>query len=227
LIELLVVIAIIAILAAILFPVFARAKDKANQTTCLSNLKQIGLAFQMYASDWNGLLPPQDLYNDGFAQADGYWNWTYSWKSWPGAPDGTLQCQASIAYLVDALHPYMNNYQIWFCPKDVWQDLGTEPFGTSARATAGEISYSYAVQWSTWMDAPDFQDPNCPPQIGHPVDTVCSNPSNQLLMTDNGFPDTPGGDLTNYEFAHNAGTNAVYLDGHAKFLPGALYALHS
>lgn len=55
LIELLVVIAIIAILAAILFPVFARARAKAQQASCLSNLKQIALAEKMYASDWADL----------------------------------------------------------------------------------------------------------------------------------------------------------------------------
>jgi prepilin-type N-terminal cleavage/methylation domain-containing protein/prepilin-type processing-associated H-X9-DG protein len=58
LIELLVVIAVIAILAAILFPSFARAREKARQTVCLSNLKQIGLATAMYAQDWDDVLPP-------------------------------------------------------------------------------------------------------------------------------------------------------------------------
>ena len=57
LIELLVVIAIIAILAAILFPVFAQAREKARQTSCLSNLKQLGLGFMMYASDNDGNFP--------------------------------------------------------------------------------------------------------------------------------------------------------------------------
>ncbi len=58
LIELLVVIAIIAILAAILFPVFVRARSKALATQCLSNMKQHGLAFVMYTSDWDGFFPP-------------------------------------------------------------------------------------------------------------------------------------------------------------------------
>jgi prepilin-type N-terminal cleavage/methylation domain-containing protein len=59
LIELLVVIAIIAILAAILFPVFAQAREKARQTQCLNNTKQIGLAFQMYCQDFRRAHAPE------------------------------------------------------------------------------------------------------------------------------------------------------------------------
>ncbi|NLO04873.1 MAG: DUF1559 domain-containing protein [candidate division WS1 bacterium] len=58
LIELLVVIAIIAILAAILFPVFARAREKARQSSCLSNLKQLGLGWAMYVQDYDEVCPP-------------------------------------------------------------------------------------------------------------------------------------------------------------------------
>src|SRR5215210_4505553 len=57
LIELLVVIAIIAILAAILFPVFAQAREKARQISCLSNMRQVGLGLQMYAQDYDETLP--------------------------------------------------------------------------------------------------------------------------------------------------------------------------
>ena len=65
LIELLVVIAIIAILAAILFPVFARAREKARQTSCLNNIKQIGTAVMMYIQD----------YDEKFVTTDNYWRW--------------------------------------------------------------------------------------------------------------------------------------------------------
>jgi prepilin-type N-terminal cleavage/methylation domain-containing protein len=63
LIELLVVIAIIAILAAILFPVFAQAREKARQTACLSNVKQLGTGVMMYAQDYDETLPLGALNN--------------------------------------------------------------------------------------------------------------------------------------------------------------------
>jgi prepilin-type N-terminal cleavage/methylation domain-containing protein/prepilin-type processing-associated H-X9-DG protein len=76
LIELLVVIAIIAILAAILFPVFAKARAQARKTVCLSNMKQIGLGLMMYVQDYDEKLPP-------FRQVpDGSWWWTAKMISW-------------------------------------------------------------------------------------------------------------------------------------------------
>src|SRR5436853_671298 len=60
LIELLVVIAIIAVLAAILFPVFAQAREKARQTSCASNLQQLAMAMNLYSQDHNGRFPPAD-----------------------------------------------------------------------------------------------------------------------------------------------------------------------
>jgi prepilin-type N-terminal cleavage/methylation domain-containing protein len=62
LIELLVVIAIIAILAAILFPVFISAKSKSREASCANNLRQIGTAVTLYANDWSGTLPPLNIY---------------------------------------------------------------------------------------------------------------------------------------------------------------------
>src|SRR5580658_1067810 len=74
LIELLVVIAVIAILAAMLFPVFAQAREKARSATCESNLKQLTLGVLMYAQDWNERLPASNYYmiiNDGSGSGNG------------------------------------------------------------------------------------------------------------------------------------------------------------
>jgi prepilin-type N-terminal cleavage/methylation domain-containing protein/prepilin-type processing-associated H-X9-DG protein len=90
LIELLVVIAIIAILAAILFPVFAQAREKARQTSCLSNLKQIGTAVAMYAQDHDEYLP---------------YNYAYTW---PG--------QAELYWWQDLCRPYIKNEAVYSCP---------------------------------------------------------------------------------------------------------------
>ncbi len=90
LIELLVVIAIIAILAAILFPVFARAREKARQTSCLSNVKQIGLGNLMYAQDYD----EKTVYGSG---------WQY--------PNGSLSWQLKV-------EPYIKNRQIFQCPSN-------------------------------------------------------------------------------------------------------------
>jgi prepilin-type N-terminal cleavage/methylation domain-containing protein/prepilin-type processing-associated H-X9-DG protein len=90
LIELLVVIAIIAILAAILFPVFARAREKARQASCASNLKQIGLGWVMYAQDYDEKTAPQGLTDDPVLQYRGWWE--------------------------DRLQPYIKNEQVMVCP---------------------------------------------------------------------------------------------------------------
>ena len=76
LIELLVVIAIIAILAAILFPVFAQAREKARQTGCLSNTKQLGTASSMYMQDWDEQLVPTYQY-DGASGVCANLRWWY------------------------------------------------------------------------------------------------------------------------------------------------------
>ena len=84
LIELLVVIAIIAILAAILFPVFARAKEAAKKTQCLSQMRQIGLAWTMYAGDHDEECCPSYYYSDEF-RYEVAWDFRLDWASFPPA----------------------------------------------------------------------------------------------------------------------------------------------
>ncbi|RYG47130.1 type II secretion system protein [bacterium] len=110
LIELLVVIAIIAILAGLLFPVFARAKAKAKQTTCLSNLKQIGSAIALYMGDYDDIFPHALDASDKYAP-----------QIWEQEEDFA----ARIPYmplLTEVLQPYTKSQELFHCPADT----GTE-----------------------------------------------------------------------------------------------------
>src|SRR5438046_1953894 len=109
LIELLVVIAIIAILAAILFPVFAQARERAKATSCLSNLRQLGLAVMEYTGDWDERYPPR--YPDPVA-GPGY----------PCKPCRTIDWRPYV-------RQYINNDQLFHCPSDtgVPSDFKADP----------------------------------------------------------------------------------------------------
>ncbi|MBI5832893.1 MAG: prepilin-type N-terminal cleavage/methylation domain-containing protein [Armatimonadetes bacterium] len=120
LIELLVVIAIIAILAAILFPVFAKAREKAEQTTCASNCKQIGLAVRMYAEDYDSRLP-----------------YLASQPSvTPTLGRGDLVINPYIK------NTHIKNTQIWECPS------GDENYFQTEHTSYGWVELFNGVKWS-------------------------------------------------------------------------------
>jgi len=122
LIELLVVIAIIAILAAILFPVFARAREKARAISCLSNIKEVTLASMMYSQDYDELIIPEWL-NEG---------WVNDWdRMWPVI-----------------IQPYLKNYQTTVCP-DAPQDEGPDwPYDQENHRVGSSIAINDLM--STW-----------------------------------------------------------------------------
>lgn len=106
LIELLVVIAIIAILAALLFPVFARAKAQANQTKCISNLHQIGSAMMLYMEDSDSIFPL------GLDASD---KWQPS--IWAGQPEFAALIP-NLPLMSDLLQPYLHSHEVFHCPAD-------------------------------------------------------------------------------------------------------------
>src|SRR6187402_3046897 len=121
LIELLVVIAIIAILAAILFPVFAQVREKVRQTSCASNQKQIGLAFLQYVQDNDERFP---------SETDGGTPWANPPYNTPGGVPATWDI---------VIQPYMKSENILKCPDDPNSPVSTLP------GIGSNIERSYTV----------------------------------------------------------------------------------
>ena len=124
LIELLVVIAIIAILAAILFPVFAKAREKARTASCQSNLKQLALADMQYAQDYD------EMYVKCYEANNSTGSWTYN-RRWFYASDANP----------GMLYPYIMNRQVFVCPTDgaYGANLALHPQGTGAGIRMGTV----------------------------------------------------------------------------------------
>jgi prepilin-type N-terminal cleavage/methylation domain-containing protein len=123
LIELLVVIAIIAILAGILFPVFARAKAAAKKTACISNLNQIGKSIVIYMGDYDDVFPHALDASDKFAP-----------QIWDSQPDFRNRIPY-MPLMSEVLQPYLKNHNVFMCPADtgtqVLDNHFPEPFLTS------------------------------------------------------------------------------------------------
>lgn len=112
LVELLIVIAIVALLAGIAYSVLAPIRERARQTACMSNLKQIGIALHLYAHDWNDFVPP--YHNDRFIYDAGGIK----------TKDRFLPIDPRLynpELAVAAIDRYVRNKGVWFCPCDIWK----------------------------------------------------------------------------------------------------------
>jgi len=139
LIELLVVIAIIAILAAILFPVFARAREQARKTSCISNVKQIGTGMMMYVQDYDETYPdssvvalevPANLPMLNYAQGyqGGLHITAWSKRLYLDNPNPAIR---TLGGWVGVINPYIKNAQIYVCPSDRKNDRWIAPWTNS------------------------------------------------------------------------------------------------
>ena len=215
LIELLVVIAIIAILAAILFPVFAQAREKARQSSCLSNTKQFGTALTLYGDDWDETFP---LAYDPTAP----WDPDNTQKGYPrfkfsvhGYGVGFEYNQGQFWTWADSVYPYIKNVNMFICPSNMKNTLGyainyqfSKPNGSGSWPWLTSVSLPQIKEASTTVM---FGDGKCFAANGVGVTQCWINPWGVVNDFDNWWPSTP-------KIArHNGGLNYTFCDGHAKF----------
>lgn len=192
LIELLVVIAIIAILAAILFPVFAQAKAAAKKTACLSNTKQIAIGAQLYALDYDDYYLPLAVKTDiGVVQgAD---------ESNPGA----IRFSRSNSFDL-LLSPYIKNLAIWGCPSATWSAFLPAAAAPNARPQTYSANQHALVELGTL---------NYGASYGHSPAVVSGSsataPANLILIAD-GWKSGIYGTRTNFIGATNSAYSACY-----------------
>ena len=214
LIELLVVIAIIAILAAILFPVFAQAREKARQASCLSNTKQMGTALMLYIDDYDETVPPVE---DTSIPMWGTTDATY--KTYPGAKwywTDWLQGGEGCWSWMDCIFPYVKNVNMYECPSN----KGKLGYGYNMWLVGGNGHLDVAAQVS-WG-----ADPICLAQINNPSELVfvCDTLSYSSYQVAAGIvapiivnTDTLNGSSFTQAVRHLGGMNITYCDGHAKY----------
>jgi len=231
LIELLVVIAIIAILAAILFPVFARAREKARQTSCLSNEKQIGLSWIMYADDYDETVVDSDPLYYADPQPGGIMN------GWEGAilpyvknlqnvrvpvPQGLGAVPPHLRQRNDAIRlrriQGQGRLRVQRCVLAVG-DPPTAfdgPYDAAAKKRLDGIGLSQIVDSSKVLMAADSANGNTAGRQGADELGDCMRCGGTLGNSD---PWNQGKDYYP-EYRHNGGFNMVFADGHAKFRQG-------
>jgi prepilin-type N-terminal cleavage/methylation domain-containing protein len=192
LIELLVVIAIIAILAAILFPVFAQAREKARQSACMSNMKQIGTGVMMYLQDWDDTYPMSRLIR------------------LPKSAD----CNQRIVTWKHEILPYVKNIDVFKCPSNPYNKIPDETKNATAEGYATfPVSYAYngAILWEQIKNQPVLRAQQIP-EVSRYIMLV----ENMNVCSDGGIWGLTGAPTASYYVHANHRMTTLYLDGHAK-----------
>ena len=231
LIELLVVIAIIAILAAILFPVFAQAREKARQTSCLSNLKQLGTATQLYIDDYEETYPPAGLCN--YEDALGIGDSGYPCRNFKTALYRPETYHGAYWTWMDSIFPYVKNLSLYTCPS---APKKASSYGINMAMTNTGCVGSYQENYVTpyIVNGPSAsvptisqsQIPATAKLVMYLDALVFSDGSTQygsmqmfpyLIYQTSDYKKSNFGSSTTVANRHNGGVNITFADGHAKY----------
>ncbi len=192
LIELLVVIAIIAILAAILFPVFARAREAARKSSCQSNLKQLTLAIKMYMDDYGQSLPSSKIMVAPNAQPSVAQSQAFCTNV--GDLNATSLAPANQT-IATALKTYVKSREMWLCPSDSL-DVANQTY-------TGEMSYYF-------RRCVDYGANN-----GYSSESVFEYPASQVIFVERlGYH----GGQSSLGWTQGVKLNSGFLDGHVAYV---------
>lgn len=234
LIELLVVIAIIAILAAILFPVFASAREKARQATCASNLKQLGLAVIQYVQDYDEFYPQGDIY---VTDSSGTACMTQLESEYPSyLLFNDVFNYSPQPMWMGYIYPYVKSTGVYYCPDGPSVIDGSYWANRPASETFGYAVNTNVLEQSLWQNmnanctGPSYTD-------RYLLSSKVETPTTIVMLADMGetdraeLPDTgpwltgsaPGwwGTTTygaNPSERHSGGANNLFCDGHVKWM---------
>lgn len=238
LIELLVVIAIIAILASILFPVFAQARAKARQTACLSNMKQWGSGFMMYIQDYDETFPSQQFGGDRRGEP------SFSWvtviqpyaenKKGVGAGNETTAfsgAQARLAICPDMTDKRLGNRTVGGVTRKDYPRLS---YGMNDWAVGSRIQPGNAVDPASFRAMAIFEQPSSTIVLGEQFlnfnQMVYFPPCHDQYIVngytrgrvgdarfDHNIPGISGPNASNLDPRHTNGANFLFCDGHAKW----------
>ena len=195
LIELLVVIAIIAILAAILFPIFSMARESSKRSACINNLRQLTFGAQAYAEQYNGFYPTTRCLPNALHWPFGDWN--------DGHPVYHNDCLG-----LRALIPYVKNKKVFFCPSNFW-------FGTKAYQYYWQPGNYFAgyCYWGNYL----LKDSSGNPLLTEKEVAVNTGRYPYTLLISDFI--TGGGGLgwNSHNYKEMIGGNLAYNDGHVKW----------
>ena len=202
LIELLVVIAIIALLAAILFPVFARARENARRATCQSNMKQIGLAATQYTQDYDERMPT-------FSLLDG----TYGDGS-----VGNFDAPGALPNFLNLIYPYLKSSQVYVCPDAVPEQ---DAYGPNSVSSTNYMPNA-VVMGRSIVVVPSTAQTVCLQEWGTLRNAMLLRPDFWVVSgtSPSGYTHNVWGvsGIGGYSDVHFDGGNLLFMDGHVKFM---------